>query len=155
MERQRGGGSGDGGTLGSRTLARHPRAVATLRRTLPRRSTLSLKLQIELVYDPGCPNVGRARDALSAACRALDVPAVWTEWNSEDPDCPAHARNLGSPSVLVNGEDVAPGPHPWAERQPGSGPRCRVYRDGDAIVPAPPVPRIEGAIRAALQPEVG
>lgn len=123
--------------------------------TAARRSTLSLKLQIELVYDPGCPNVGRARGALSEACRAIDVPAVWTEWSSDDPDCPAYARNLGSPSVLVNGEDVAPGPHPWAQQLPGSGPRCRVYRDGDAIVPAPPVSRIERAIRGAMQPEVG
>jgi len=116
---------------------------------------LSLKLQIELVYDPGCPNVGRARDILTQACRELGVPAVWTEWNSEDSECPARARNLGSPSVLVNGEDVAPGPHPWAERRPEDGPRCRVYRDGDRIVPAPPLGRVERAIRAALQPEVG
>jgi len=112
-------------------------------------------LQIELVYDPGCPNVGRARDILTQACRELGVPAVWTEWNSEDSECPARARNLGSPSVLVNGEDVAPGPHPWAERRPEDGPRCRVYRDGDRIVPAPPLGRVERAIRAALQPEVG
>ena len=116
---------------------------------------LSLKLQIELVYDPGCPNVGRARDVLTAACREVHVPAVWTEWNSEDPTCPAHARNLGSPSILVNGEDVAPGPHPWAQREPGAGPRCRVYRDGDAIVRAPPQSRIVRAIGAALQPDVG
>lgn len=116
---------------------------------------LSLKLQIELVYDPGCPNVGRARDVLTAACREADVPAVWTEWNSEDPVCPSYARNLGSPSILVNGEDVAPGPHPWAQREPGAGPRCRVYRDGDAIVRAPPQGRVVRAIGAALQPEVG
>jgi hypothetical protein len=120
-----------------------------------RRSILSLKLQIELVYDPGCPNVDSARDVLTEACRALDVPAVWTEWSSEDPACPPYARNLGSPSVLVNGEDVAPGPHPWAEREAGDGPRCRVYRDGDAIVRAPPVSRVRGAIARAMQPEVG
>lgn len=111
-------------------------------------------MQIELVYDPGCPNVDRARDILTAACRELDVPAVWTEWNSEDPACPPRARNLGSPSILVNGEDVAPGPHPWTQRQAGQGPRCRVYRDGDAIVPAPPLGRVRAAIREALQPDV-
>jgi hypothetical protein len=116
---------------------------------------LSLKLQIELVYDPDCPNVDRARDILATACRGADVPAVWSEWNSEDAECPAHARNLGSPTILVNGEDVAPGPHPWAPREPGAGPRCRVYRDGDAIVPAPPLSRVEAAIGTALQPEVG
>ena len=107
------------------------------------------------MYDTGCPNVDRAREILTDACREVGVPAVWTEWNSEAPDCPAYARNLGSPSILVNGEDVAPGPHPWTQREPGHGPRCRVYRDGDAIVPAPPRARVEQAIGAALQPEVG
>ena len=80
---------------------------------------------------------------------------MWTEWNSEDPDCPAHASNLGSPSILVNGEDVAPGPHPWAAREAGDAPRSRVYRDGDSIVRAPPKARVSAAIEEALQPEVG
>jgi hypothetical protein len=141
--------------LGVRSVVRHPptRRSACVG-TRVRRSELSLRLQIELVHDPGCPNVERARDVLTAACRGADIPAVWTEWNSEDPACPPYARNLGSPTVLVNGEDVAPGPHPWAPREAGAGPRCRVYRDGDAIVPAPPLRRVERAIGAALQPEV-
>jgi hypothetical protein len=83
------------------------------------------------------------------------VPAVWTEWLSEDAGCPEYARNLGSPTVLVNGEDVAPGPHPWAPREAGGGPRCRVYRDGDSIQPVPPLSRITQAIGAALGPAVG
>lgn len=120
-----------------------------------RRPTLSLKLQIELVYDPGCPNVGQAREVLNDVCRELEAPAVWTEWNTDDPEGPPRARNLGSPSVLVNGEDVAPGPHPWKEREPESGPRCRVYRDGDAIIPVPPRSRIAAANTAAMQPDAG
>ena len=120
-----------------------------------RSSKLSLKLQIELVYDTGCPNVDLARVVLTTACRSAEIPAVWTEWNSEDPKCPPYGQNLGSPSVLVNGEDVAPGPHPWAERNPNAGPRCRVYRDGDSIVQAPPLARVEDAIARAMQPEVG
>jgi hypothetical protein len=56
--------------------------------------------------------------------------------------------------VLVNGEDVAPGPHPWTPQSPEAGPRCRVYRDGDAIVAAPPLGRVAGAIREAMGPEV-
>lgn len=122
---------------------------------LPLEANLPLRLQIELVYDPGCPNVDRARDVLTAACREAEVPAVWTEWSTDDPACPVHARNLGSPSVLVNEEDVAPGPHPWAPREPGAAPRCRVYREGDALVPAPPLERIVAAISAALGPSVG
>ena len=112
-------------------------------------------MQIELVYDPGCPNVDRAREVLTEACRAAQIPAVWTEWSSEDPSCPEHVRNLGSPTILVNEEDVAPGPHPWAPREAGDAPRSRVYRDGDALVPAPPVRRVVDAITAALRPSVG
>ena len=115
---------------------------------------LALRYQIELVYDPGCPNVGRARDVLTAACRAAGVPAVWTEWSSDDGACPKYARNLGSPSVLVNGEDVAPGPHPWTQQGPTAGPRCRVYRDGHAIVPVPPLARVAAAIGSAMGPAV-
>jgi hypothetical protein len=96
-----------------------------------------------------------ARGVLTDACRHAGVPAVWTEWNSEDPACPEYARNLGSPTVLVNGEDVAPGPRSWARRERGAGPRCRVYRDRDSIVPAPPLGRVIDAIGAALGPAVG
>jgi hypothetical protein len=125
------------------------------RRPLALEAKLSLKLQIELVYDPGCPNVDQAREILTECCRDAGIPAVWSEWSSDDPSCPAYARNLGSPSVLVNGEDVAPGPHPWAKREPDDGPRCRVYRDGDAIVRAPPKSRVSAAIEEALKPDVG
>jgi len=139
--------------------ARQPRpaCLGRVRRTERKgeEATLSLRLQIELVYDPGCPNVDMARDILTEACRGAGAPAVWTEWSSDDPDCPLHLRGLGSPSVLVNGEDVAPGPHPWAARDEGDGPRCRVYRDGDSIVRAPPRDRVERAIEQALQPDVG
>jgi len=80
---------------------------------------------------------------------------VWTEWNSEDESCPGRARNLGSPSILVNGEDVAPGPHPWAPREPNDGPRLRVYRDDDAIIPVPPLDRVVQALSDAVGPSVG
>jgi len=99
--------------------------------------------------------VGGARSALATACREAGIPAVWTEWNSGDQGCPEHARNLGSPTILVNGEDVAPGPHPWAPREPGEGPRCRMYRDGDSILRVPPQRRIGEAIAAALGPTAG
>ena len=131
------------------------RCPCTILAATPGDAPLSLKLQIELVCDPGCPNVDLARDILTEVCRDTGVPAVWTEWNSEDPECPAHAINLGSPSILVNGEDVAPGPHPWAAREPGAEPRCRVYREGDSIVRAPPKSRVREAVEEAMQPDVG
>ena len=108
-----------------------------------------------MVYDAGCPNVDRARGVLVEACRLIGIPAVWTEWDSGEAECPMHALNLGSPSILVNGEDVAPGPHPWVARREGAGPRCRVYRDGDALVPMPPLARVTNALRGAIAPDVG
>lgn len=96
-----------------------------------------------------------AREVLTEACRAAGIPAVWTEWNSEDPACPEYARNLGSPTVLVNGEDVAAGPHPWVPKERGAGPQCRLYRDGDSILSAPPLARVVEAIGAALGPSAG
>ena len=121
----------------------------------PPEDPTALRLIVELVYDPGCPNVDKARAVLTRALQEADVPAVWTEWGTDDPDCPANRKAFGSPTILVNGEDVAPGPHPWAPREPDEGPRVRVYRDGDSIVPIPPQRRITRAISEALGPSAG
>lgn len=119
------------------------------------RPPLALRLHVELVYDPDCPNVGKARAVLSRALQEAGAPAVWTEWSTGDPECPEKHRGYGSPTVLVNGKDVAPGPHPWARRDEEHGPRCRVYRQGDQILGAPPLPRIMKALLSVLGPEVG
>lgn len=115
----------------------------------------SLRLHVELVYDPDCPNVDKARDVLAAALRDVGVAAVWTEWSTGDEGCPSSMRGFGSPTVLVNGEDVAPGPHPWVAHDPAKGPRCRVYRSGDELLGMPPHERVATAVRRALGPEVG
>lgn len=118
--------------------------------------TLSLKLHVELIYDPGCPNLVAAREVLAQALRDAGMPTVWTEWNSDDPSCPERVRGLGSPTILVNGKDVAPGPHPWAQREPGQGPRCRIYEDESGkTVGAPPLAQVARAIAEAVGPEVG
>lgn len=113
----------------------------------------ALKLLVELVYDPGCPNVDKARALLTRALQEADVPAVWTEWDTDDPECPENRKAFGSPTILVNGEDVAPGPHQWASRE-ASGPRCRIYRDGMEILGAPPLSSMRSAIDRAMGPDV-
>ncbi len=80
---------------------------------------------------------------------------MWTEWSSDDPSCPENRRGLGSPTVLVNGTDVAPGPHPWARWEEESGPRCRIYREGERTLSAPPHAQVVSALLAVLGPEVG
>lgn len=119
------------------------------------RCALALRLHIELVHDPGCPNVDKARRVLSRALQEVGAPAVWTEWDTSDGTCPKAMRNYGSPTILVNGKDVAPGPHPWTERDAGDGPRCRVYQQDDQLVGAPPFDRVMAALLAVLGPDVG
>jgi len=106
------------------------------------------------VYDAGCPNVDKARAVLSRALQEAGAPAVWTERCADDPSFPETHLGLGSPTVLVNGKDVAPGPHPWAPRLPGHGPRCRIYREGSHLTGVPPVGLVLDAILKALEPDV-
>lgn len=84
------------------------------------------------------------------------MPALWTEWNTGDGACPADRLAYGSPTILVNGSDVAPGPHPWTQREPGDGPRCRIYAQGGGeVAGAPPLARVLEAIRTAVAPDAG
>lgn len=61
---------------------------------------------IELVYFDGCPNVERARKSLQEAVGAAQVVGAWSEWNLSDETTPERFRRFGSPTVLVDGEDV-------------------------------------------------
>lgn len=83
-------------------------------------------LRVELVYDPDCPNVERARLAIRTALASIGVPAVWREWNRSDPATLHVLRALGSPSILINGLDVGADGATAAESNANS---CRVYRD--------------------------
>ncbi|MCZ7684627.1 MAG: hypothetical protein M5U28_39980 [Sandaracinaceae bacterium] len=60
---------------------------------------------LELVYDRGCPHVEAARASLERACEQAGLPPRWTEHSSDD--APPHARGYGSPTILVDGRDVA------------------------------------------------
>ena len=62
--------------------------------------------RIELIYFDGCPHVSQARDNLREAIADSHKLLTWSEWDVFDPSTPARFRILGSPTVLVNGEDV-------------------------------------------------
>ena len=95
-----------------------------------------------------------ARDVLARALQAAGAPAVWTEWSTDDEGCPDSCRGYGSPTILVNGKDVSPGPHEWKLRDEGAGPRCRVYETGGGLSGAPPLEHVREAIEQALAPDV-
>lgn len=80
-------------------------------------------MKVELIYFDGCPNINDTRALLVKALVKLKQPVKWIEWNSNDEQCPREYASLGSPTVLIDGLDVAP---PQFDSQ---GDCCRIYMD--------------------------
>jgi mercuric ion transport protein len=95
---------------------------------------------VELLFLPGCPHVSAARDQLRRAFAQVGLTPDWTERDITSPDAPVHVGGFGSPTILIDGRDVA-------GRSPGSGQACRVYRGSD-LPGAPPLDDIVRALRA-------
>ena len=100
--------------------------------------------RVELIYDADCPNVAPARSLLIKAFTRTGVSARWREWERGAPDSPDYAGQYGSPTILVDGKDVA-GAAPIA----GAG-ACRVYADGESgLSRTPPLQVICSALMSA------
>lgn len=104
-------------------------------------------MNIELIYDKDCPNVMDARAALLRAFPRSGHPPRWTEWERSAPEAPAYARAYGSPTILIDGKDVA-------GAQPHNGDSCRVYTDGKGELRGTPsfdliVARLNGSTGAS------
>jgi len=82
-------------------------------------------MTVELIYDCDCPNVLAARGNLIKAIAASSRDVRWTEWDSCAADSPPHVKGYGSPTVLVDGKDVA------ENSASGAGASCRLYRRGE------------------------
>ncbi len=97
-------------------------------------------MKVEMVYERGCPNIQQTRENLLHALSQAQLPARWTEWDTESQDCPDHVRGFGSPTVLVNGNDAL-------GQARGAGSCCRLYQTSAGHqTGSPPV----DAIRLAL-----
>lgn len=96
--------------------------------------------RVELVYDADCPNVEAAREQLRRALAQAGQATQWEEWERSDPAAPAYARRYGSPTILVDGRDVAGGP-------PTDANCCRLYRTGEGRLQG--IPSVK-AIASAL-----
>jgi mercuric ion transport protein len=104
-----------------------------------------MTLTVELVYDKDCPHVAATRANLLRAFEEAGVPAKWTEWEQSSPATPARLRAFGSPTVLVEGHDVA-------GAQPVEGLACcRLYETEDGRGGVPPVGLIVGALSHAKE----
>ena len=104
---------------------------------------------VELIYDAECPNVPEAREQLVRAFEILDLSPQWKEWSSEDPEIPAHARNYGSPTILVAGQDVS-----GVGKLDGTA-GCRVYASSEGLRGVPTVEAIVSVLRRRTRPGGG
>ncbi len=85
-------------------------------------------MKIELIYFDGCPNVQAAKDNIKAACDNLKIEHSVQEWNHNDDNAPDYTKKYGSPTILVNGKDIAGGPGDCC----ATG-NCRIYADMTGI----------------------
>ena len=99
-------------------------------------------MRVELIFFEDCPNVEGARAQLDRAFIEFGAPPQWQEWDGGDPASPAYASKYGSPTILVDGKDVA-------GCLPTEGADCcRLYRDAAGQLQG--VPSVE-VIAAALR----
>ncbi len=99
--------------------------------------------RVDFIYASDCPNVSLARANLLRAFASAGVKPKWSEHRIGDPEAPAHTRGYGSPSILVDGRDVANLP-PSAETS------CRIYQSVAALAHAPATEQIAAALSATL-----
>jgi mercuric ion transport protein len=101
-------------------------------------------MKVQFLYFEGCPHVAEARQVLRAALAACALPeAAVDELDVEASTTSAELRDWGSPTILVNGADVA------GEAAP-SGRSCRLYVGGERAG-VPPRALIERRLREAIE----
>ena len=107
-----------------------------------RNAVMSVNLRIQLLSFPGCPNADQARAALQQAIKLCGLPGRYEEINVMDELTPEELKGWGSPTILVNGADIAGG-------EPSDQTSCRIYENGAAPEPD----QIAIALREAMQYE--
>ena len=109
-------------------------------------------MNVELLWWEGCPSTERALEAVREALSELGLSGVEVHTREIETDDDAQAAGfVGSPTILIEGEDLVPA----ADEEP-IGLSCRVYRRRDGrISPIPdPDDLREALARAARRAEV-
>ena len=107
-------------------------------------------MKVEVVCDPDCPNVPEVRTQLLRAFAEAGISPGWIECNRDSAAAPIYARAFGSPTVPVNGQDVAEG------TSKAGNACCRLYPDPSGnLRGAPSVEQIVAALKACLNVNSG
>ena len=98
-------------------------------------------MRIQLLGYPGCPNASAARDRLLEARVIAGVEAEIEEIDTTFEATPKRQRGWGSPTVLIDGADVA------GENSAGGG-SCRIHCAADGRMSGvPPLPLLVTTLR--------
>lgn len=100
--------------------------------------------KVELIYEKTCPNIGPARELLRAAFKRMQLSDNWIEWEVSSPDVPEHCKGYGSPTILIDGNDIT------GEQPNDNNACCRIYIDNAALKGIPELERVMAALRASL-----
>jgi mercuric ion transport protein len=100
-------------------------------------------MKVELIYEQTCPNIEAARTRLVQAFHSARIPAKWCEWEVGQPETPEYARRYGSPTILVDGNDVS------GRDSQASSNSCRLYETDAGYEPVPTVKQIAGVLGQA------
>jgi len=118
------------------------------RRTHPVMDSIIIRgyhIPIDLIFDTDCSNVEAARKVLRQALLSINGRMSWTGWDRASTSTPEWMRGYGSPTILIDGADVA---SVTGDAQAAS---CRVYcRPDGQISGAPAVETIVAALRRGI-----
>lgn len=100
-------------------------------------------MKIQLLYFDGCPSWETALQNLKAACALEGLPAEIEPVEVQNNKNAARLRFLGSPSIVVGGQDL------WPETRKAYYLSCRMYRTPEGMRGWPTVEMLRERLRAA------
>ena len=99
-------------------------------------------MKVELLYFDGCPSHERLLPRLRELVHEAGIADEVAVRRIESPEAAVAERFLGSPTVRVNGVDVA-------DRRGDFGLKCRLYSTPDGLQGSPPAEWVAQALRTA------
>lgn len=98
--------------------------------------------RIELIFDADCPNVDQVRQVLEQALLSMGMEKSWLEYDRLSPQAPEYTHQYGSPTILVNQQDVSPAVN-------NQSACCRVYLDNTDFKGCPDLDSVIIALKNA------